>query len=58
MEYPSKPKKGFWNCCITEYQLVVTDRMKWCLPFDPIQEGEIILILDVKLPWSRWMMGV
>lgn len=47
----------FWRRWITEYLPTITRRTKWFKPVKNISVGDIVLIVDEKLPRNTWPMG-
>ncbi|XP_065075705.1 uncharacterized protein LOC135699384 [Ochlerotatus camptorhynchus] len=48
---------NFWKKWIDEYLPTLTRKTKWFQPVKPIQEGDLVLIADSKLPRNCWPRG-
>ncbi|XP_058817888.1 uncharacterized protein LOC131681196 [Topomyia yanbarensis] len=47
----------FWKKWVTEYLPTLTRRTRWFLPVKPIQEGDLVVIVDCNLPRNCWPRG-
>ncbi|XP_055586245.1 uncharacterized protein LOC129738941 [Uranotaenia lowii] len=47
----------FWKRWVNEYLPTLTRRTKWFQPVKPIQEGDLVIIIDGNLPRNYWPRG-
>ena len=47
----------FWRRWLKEYQPTLAPRQKWTTRTEPIQEGDIVIIMDPALPRNSWPRG-
>ena len=47
----------FWKKWVAEYLPTLTRRTKWFQPVRPIQEGDIVIVVDNTLPRNSWPKG-
>ncbi|XP_055585244.1 uncharacterized protein LOC129738083 [Uranotaenia lowii] len=47
----------FWRCWVHDYLPTLTRRAKWYTEVKPIEEGDIAVIVDPKLPRNCWPKG-
>lgn len=47
----------FWRRWVSEYLPTITRRTKWFAPVKPISVGDIVIIVDPKLPRNCWPKG-
>nr|XP_049464893.1 uncharacterized protein LOC125907321 [Anopheles coluzzii] len=47
----------FWRKWVAEYLPTLTRRTKWFQPVQPIQEGDVVIVVDNTLPRNSWPKG-
>lgn len=47
----------FWKRWVAEYLPTLTRRTKWFNPVKPIEEGDIVIVVDETLPRNCWPKG-
>ncbi|XP_058816165.1 uncharacterized protein LOC131679452 [Topomyia yanbarensis] len=47
----------FWKRWVSDYLPEITRRTKWFMPVKPIVAGDIVLIVDPKMPRNCWPKG-
>ncbi|XP_055597416.1 uncharacterized protein LOC129747298 [Uranotaenia lowii] len=47
----------FWKKWVNEYLPTLTRRTKWFQPVKPIQEGDLVMVVDNNLPRNCWPRG-
>ncbi|XP_075150547.1 uncharacterized protein LOC142224652 [Haematobia irritans] len=50
-------KNGFWGRWLKEYLPDLTRRVKWCVPSEKLQIGDLVIVCDSNLPRSKWKRG-
>jgi hypothetical protein len=48
----------FWQRWIKEYLPTLTRRTKWNSQVDPIQVGDVVIVVDDLLPRNSWPKGI
>lgn len=49
---------SFWRKWIREYLPTIARRTKWFYPTKPLQEGDVVVIVDENNPRNSWPKGV
>ncbi|XP_053691781.1 uncharacterized protein LOC128740267 [Sabethes cyaneus] len=47
----------FWKQWVRDYLPTITRRTKWFTPVNPIMIGDLVIIVDSKLPRNCWLKG-